>query len=125
MPISGVARCNPTTFGPPGCSHAQVDVVICRTHLAAFFWHLEHVFEALRTAINRGKQEYPEAKYFWSYDRRLDEIEQFTLRRKSRITGIWPIKIPRSSAATGTAKDISSITFCQPSAVISPKNISI
>ena len=34
---------------------AQIDVVICRTHLAAFFWYLEHVFEALRTAITRGQ----------------------------------------------------------------------
>jgi hypothetical protein len=45
---------------------AQVDVVICRAHLAAFFWHLEHLFEALRAAITRGQKEYPEAKYFWS-----------------------------------------------------------
>lgn len=62
--------------------HAQVDVVICRTHLAAFFWHLEHVFEALRSAITRGKKEYPEAKYFWTYEKRLDEIEQFTMRQE-------------------------------------------
>lgn len=33
---------------------AQVDVVICRAHLAAFFWQLDHVFEALRTATTRG-----------------------------------------------------------------------
>jgi len=63
---------------------AQVDVVICRTHLASFFWHIEHVFEALRTAITRGKTEYPEVKYFWSYEKRLDEIEQFTLRQEIR-----------------------------------------
>jgi hypothetical protein len=62
--------------------HAQVDIVICRTHLAAFFWHLEHVFEALRTAITRGKKEYPVAKYFCSYEKRLDEIEQFTVRQE-------------------------------------------
>ena len=55
--------------------HAQVDIIICRTHLAAFFWHLEHVFEALRTAITRGQREYPEAKYFWAYERQMDEIE--------------------------------------------------
>jgi hypothetical protein len=34
----------------------QVDIIICRTHLAAFFWHLEHVFEALRSAITRGQR---------------------------------------------------------------------
>lgn len=62
--------------------HAQVDVVICRTHLAAFFWHLEHFFEALRTAITRGKKEYPEAEYFWSYEKRFGEIEQFTIREE-------------------------------------------
>src|SRR5260370_21476657 len=33
----------------------QTDVVICRTHLAAFFWQIDHVFEALRTAITRGQ----------------------------------------------------------------------
>jgi hypothetical protein len=33
--------------------HVQVDIIIWSTHLAAFFWHLEHVFEALRTAIMR------------------------------------------------------------------------
>jgi len=63
---------------------AQVDVVICRTHLAAFFWHLEHVFEALRTAITRGQKELPELKYFWAYEKRLDEIEQFAVRQEIR-----------------------------------------
>jgi len=64
--------------------YAQVDVVICRTHLAAFFWYLEHVFEALRTAITYGQIEYPDLKYFWSYEKRLDEIEQFALRQEIR-----------------------------------------
>jgi len=62
--------------------HAQVDVVICRTHLAAFFWHIEHVFEALRTAITRGQKEHSELKYFWVYEKRLDEIEQFLVRQE-------------------------------------------
>ena len=62
--------------------HIQVDIVICRTHLAAFFWHLEHVFEALRTAITRGKKEYSEEKYFWTYEKRLNEIEQWTIRQE-------------------------------------------
>ena len=61
--------------------HVQVDIVICRSHLAAFFWHLEHVFEALRTAITRGQREHPEAKYFWAYEKRLNEIEQSTIRQ--------------------------------------------
>lgn len=62
--------------------HAQVDVVICRTHLAAFLWHLEHIFEALRTAVTRGQKEYPELNYFWVYEKRLDAIEQFTIRQE-------------------------------------------
>ena len=32
----------------------QVDVIICRAHLASFFWHLDHIFEALRAAVTRG-----------------------------------------------------------------------
>jgi hypothetical protein len=62
--------------------YVQVDIVICRTHLAAFFWHLEHVFEALQTAVTRGQQEHPDLKYFWSYEKRLEEIEQFTMRQE-------------------------------------------
>src|SRR5579863_4775143 len=37
----------------------QVDIVILRSNLGAFFWHLDHVFEALRTAIKRGQKEDP------------------------------------------------------------------
>jgi len=62
--------------------HAQVDIVICRTHLAAFFWHLDHVFEALRTAITRGQNEFPNIKYFWNYEQRLKNIEQSTIRQE-------------------------------------------
>ncbi len=62
--------------------HAQADVVICRTHLAALFWHLEHVVEALRTAITRGHIAHPAAKYFWAYEKRLDELEQWTTRQE-------------------------------------------
>jgi hypothetical protein len=61
---------------------SQIDVVICRTHLAAFFWHIEHVFEALRTAVKKGRQEYPEERYFWSYEKRLDKIEELAIRRE-------------------------------------------
>jgi hypothetical protein len=62
--------------------HVQVDIVICRTHLAAFFWHLEHVFEALRSAITRGQREYPEEKYFWVYEKKLTDIEQLAVRQE-------------------------------------------
>jgi hypothetical protein len=63
-------------------NYAQIDVLICRAHLAAFFWHLDHVFEALNTAITRGKREYPAARYFWSYERRLAAIEQQVIRQE-------------------------------------------
>ncbi len=63
-------------------NHVQIDIVICRSHLAAFFWHLEHVFEALRTAITRGQKEYPEARYFWGYEKRLNELETLPIRQE-------------------------------------------
>ena len=62
--------------------YGQVDIVICRAHLAAFFWQLEHVFDALRTAIKHGKEEHPKEKYFWNYEKRLDEIEAFPIRQE-------------------------------------------
>jgi hypothetical protein len=61
---------------------AQVDVVICRAHLAAFFWQLDHVFEALRTATTRGQKEHPTVQYFWSCEKQLDEIDQRTIRKE-------------------------------------------
>jgi hypothetical protein len=54
----------------------QSDVIICRAHLAALFWQLDHFFEALRAAVNRGKKEQPEEQYFWKYARNLEEIEK-------------------------------------------------
>jgi hypothetical protein len=60
----------------------QVDVVICRAHLASFFWQLEHVFESLRIAVTRGQKEHPDLKYFWSVEKRLGEIDQTLERRE-------------------------------------------
>jgi len=60
----------------------QFDVVICRAHLAAFFWQLDHVFEALQIAVRRGQKEHPEQKYFWSYASRWQEIEGNPIRRE-------------------------------------------
>lgn len=60
----------------------QIDIVICRSHLAAFFWHLEHVFEALKIAVTRGQKELPGEKYFWVYEKRLNELEQLALRQE-------------------------------------------
>ena len=61
---------------------AQADVVICRAHLAAFFWQLDHIFEALRTATTRGQKEHSMDRYFWSYEKQLDEIEQAAIRQE-------------------------------------------
>jgi hypothetical protein len=58
----------------------QTDVLICRAHLASFFWQLDHIFEALRAAINRGQKEHGDLKYFWQWEKTLDEIEKNTLR---------------------------------------------
>jgi hypothetical protein len=60
----------------------QVDLIICRTHLASFFWHLDHIFEALRTAITRGQKDHPALKYFWSWEKRLEEIEREAIRQE-------------------------------------------
>jgi hypothetical protein len=54
----------------------QVDLFICRSHLAAFFWELHHVFEALEAAINRGKKEYPKNQYFYIQERKLETERQ-------------------------------------------------
>ncbi len=61
---------------------AQVDVVICRAHIASFFWQLDHVFEALRAAITRGQKEHETLQYFWGYEKRLAEIEQNAIRKE-------------------------------------------
>lgn len=62
--------------------HAQIDIVVCRSHLAAFFWHLDHVFEALRVAITRVQKELPEERYFWAHVKRLDEVERLPIRQE-------------------------------------------
>ncbi|MGB8475167.1 MAG: hypothetical protein WCE61_13870 [Candidatus Acidiferrum sp.] len=61
---------------------AQADLVICRAHLAAFFWQLDHVFEALDISVKRGQKELPELKYFWSYEKHLENIEKESARRE-------------------------------------------
>jgi hypothetical protein len=60
----------------------QVDLIICRSHLAAFFWELYDVFEALETAINRGKKEYPNERHFYSHERLLETIRQSSIPRE-------------------------------------------
>ncbi len=60
----------------------QTDVVICRSHLAAFFWQIDHVFEALRTAITRGQKEHSKLRYFWKWEEDLVRIEENPLRKQ-------------------------------------------
>jgi ribonuclease HI len=60
----------------------QVDVLICRAHLAGFFWQLEHFFELLRIAIRRARKEQPDEKYFLSYEKKLEELEQTAIRQE-------------------------------------------
>lgn len=64
--------------------HGQTDLVICRAHLAAFFWHLEHLFEALRAAVTRGRKENPDEPYFAEYAILLDSLEEQPPRREIR-----------------------------------------
>ena len=82
---SGALRTPPATLraqAQDARDNAQIDVVICRTHLAAFLWHLEHMFEALRSAVKKGKQDYPDERYFWGYEKRLDKIDELTIRKE-------------------------------------------
>jgi len=60
----------------------QTDMLICRAHLAAFFWQLDHVFEALRIAITRAQKEHPTSRYYYACERRLDEIEAAAIRQE-------------------------------------------
>lgn len=102
----------------------QIDIVICRSHLAAFFWHLEHVFEALRIAITLGQKDLPEEKHFWVYERRLDDLEQLSIRQEIKTTGIWGTKPQRSLEVSGMRKETSYIISCRPSAPILHKRTS-
>jgi hypothetical protein len=61
---------------------SQTDLIVCRAHLAAFFWQVDHVFEALRIAINRGQKEHPDLNYFWSWGKGLERIEASALHKE-------------------------------------------
>jgi hypothetical protein len=60
----------------------QVEIVVCRAHLAAFFWQLDHVFEALRIAIKKGQKEHGDLKYFWTWGKQLEQIETSALYKE-------------------------------------------
>jgi hypothetical protein len=53
----------------------QAEVIICRAHMAAFFWQVDHVFEALRIAIKKGQKEHSDLKYFWAWGKEMEKIE--------------------------------------------------
>jgi hypothetical protein len=61
---------------------AQVEVIICRAHLAAFFWQADHVFEALRVAIKKGQKEHAHLTYFWAWGKVLEKIESSEIYRE-------------------------------------------
>jgi hypothetical protein len=54
---------------------SQIDLHVCRAHLAALFWQVDHVFEALRIAINDRQKEHAETKYYKGWGKSLEEIE--------------------------------------------------
>jgi hypothetical protein len=61
---------------------SQTDLIVCRAHLAAFFWQVDHVFEALRIAVNRGQKEHADLKYFWSWGKSLEKIEASAIHKE-------------------------------------------
>jgi hypothetical protein len=63
-------------------NRAQADVIICRAHLAALFWQLDHVYEALDISVKRGQKEQPNERYFWNYEKELKKIEEGTIRKE-------------------------------------------
>ena len=66
----------------PVKDQSQVDLIICRSHFAAFFWKLHHVFEALESAIGRGQKEHPKERYFYSAEQKLKDIRQSALAQE-------------------------------------------
>lgn len=68
--------------GQTTCDQLQADVVIFRAHVAAFFWQLDHIFEALRIAIVRGQQEQEKKIYFWEWETKLKAIEETAIRKE-------------------------------------------
>ncbi len=92
----------------------QTDLTICRAHLAALFWQLEHIFEGLRIAVRRGKREQPLEKYFPNYEQQLDKLEQHPLRQEIKPIATRLITfLPLSDANGNTKEGAFFITFCQ------------
>lgn len=83
----------------------QTDLTICRSHLAAFFWQIDHVFEALRMAITRGQKEHGEHKYFWKWEQNLKQIEETSLRKQISAYRNKGHEIPAIIGCTWEGKD--------------------
>jgi hypothetical protein len=50
--------------------------------MAAFFWQVDHVFEALRIAIKKGQKDHADLKYFWAWGKALEKIESSEIYRE-------------------------------------------
>lgn len=74
--------------------HALTDIVVCRAHLASFFWNLDHFFEALQIAVKCGKKEYPDSNYFEQYQEQLGRIERSTTFIEIKDYRNWSHRIP-------------------------------
>jgi hypothetical protein len=60
----------------------QVDMIICRSHLASFFWELHHVFEAMEIAIKRGQKEQRKLRYFYTQEHALEKLRQTAIPKE-------------------------------------------
>jgi len=63
----------------------QTEVIICRAHLASFFWQVDHVFEALRIAIKKGQKEHGDLEYFWKWGEELEKIEVSAIYKEINV----------------------------------------
>jgi hypothetical protein len=61
---------------------SQVDVIICRSHLASFFWELHHVFESMEIAIKRGQKEQPRLRFFYTQEKALEKLRQTAIPKE-------------------------------------------
>ena len=96
---------------------SQTDLIVCRAHLAAFFWQVDHVFEALRIAVNRGQKEHADLKYFWSWGKSLEKIEASAIHKeinayRNKSHGL-PAVIGCKWEDKGNGPELF-ITFCRP-----------
>ena len=108
-------------------NQGQVDVIICRSHVASFFWQLHHVFEAMEIAIKRGQKEHPKLPYFYSQERALGKVRETAIPKEieayrneshnvcASACQLHATTFRRSSVKNGRRREGSScITSCHP-----------